>query len=99
MFVYFIFIKHTAFDCESVLPLSSGNFNASLSYNDQCYVFFRERLEWRHAREKCKQLNGSFDLLSILNEEENSFVIEYMKLMSEKRAWTGLNDIDEEKTF
>ena len=87
--VYLTFlIKRPAFDCDSVLSPSSDNLNASLTYNGQCYVFYRERLDWLHAREKCKQLNGSFDLLSILNEEENSFVIEYMKLMSEKRAWT-----------
>ena len=98
--VYLTFlIKHLAFDCDSVLPPSSGNLNASLTYNGQCYVFFRERLDWLHARDKCKQLNGSFDLLSILGEEEMSFVTEYMKLISAKRTWTGLNDIDEEMTF
>jgi len=56
-------------------------------------------LDWLHARDKCKQLNGSFDLISILSEDEMSFVLDSLKLIRVKRIWTGLNDIDEENQF
>ena len=94
-----VFFKHIAFDCESVRASSSGNSDALLSFNGQCYIFFRKRLDWLHARDTCKQLNGSFDLLSVLSEDEMSFTIDYMKLIKAKRAWIGLNDIDKENEF
>uniref|UniRef100_K7FSL5 Mannose receptor C-type 1 n=1 Tax=Pelodiscus sinensis TaxID=13735 RepID=K7FSL5_PELSI len=71
-----------------------------LLFNNKCFKMFgsseKEMLMWHAARTACIQLKGN--LASILNEEEQAFLITHFNDVSAD-AWIGLNDINSEYTF
>ncbi|XP_075778589.1 macrophage mannose receptor 1-like isoform X1 [Pelodiscus sinensis] len=71
-----------------------------LLFNNKCFKKFgsseKEMLTWHAARTACIQLKGN--LASILNEEEQAFLITYFNDISAD-AWIGLNNINSEYTF
>ena len=55
-------------------------------------MFANKSTRWSSARNKCKELNGRFDLVSILSNNENDFVTTAIKTLGLKREWIGLTD-------
>ncbi|XP_065132571.1 macrophage mannose receptor 1b [Paramisgurnus dabryanus] len=61
-----------------------------IPYSGHCYLLHRNKKTWLEARDTCQQERG--DLLSILNTEEQSFVITQLGYRKTDELWIGFND-------
>jgi hypothetical protein len=66
-------------------------------FNGNCYWLNTNDLDWQDARTACQNHGAGFDLVSIDDAAENTFVRN--TYVTGDPAWTGLNDIATENTF
>ena len=59
----------------------------------------KDKETWYTAKEKCKGMNEGYDLVSIMSEDENNFIIESMKFLELGNAWIGLSYNNHEGNF
>ncbi|XP_035375925.1 macrophage mannose receptor 1-like [Electrophorus electricus] len=62
-----------------------------IPYSGHCYFLNRTKRTWLEARDACRREGG--DLLSILNSEEQSFVISQLGYLQTDELWIGFNDL------
>ncbi|XP_056598468.1 macrophage mannose receptor 1b isoform X2 [Triplophysa dalaica] len=61
-----------------------------IPYSGHCYLLHRNKKTWLEARGACLREEG--DLLSVLNTEEQSFVITQLGYLKTDELWIGFND-------
>ncbi|XP_076840882.1 macrophage mannose receptor 1-like isoform X2 [Brachyhypopomus gauderio] len=62
-----------------------------IPYSGHCYFLNRIKRTWLDARDACRREGG--DLLSILNTEEQSFIISQLGYLKTDELWIGFNDL------
>ena len=78
---------------ESTTTQSEGCPDNFIARNDRCYGSPADVNTWKEARTYCKEIDDSYDLVSIANEEENDFLIEKVILNSKHNDfWIGLKE-------
>ncbi|XP_037077113.1 C-type mannose receptor 2-like [Pollicipes pollicipes] len=65
-------------------------------WDRRCYRAVTSRVSWTEARQRCRKMAPTADLVSIINERENNFVFDLLK---EYPFWIGLNDREREGQF
>jgi hypothetical protein len=65
-------------------------------FNDHCYRYFTEKMNWADARADCQARGG--ELASIANEAENSFIHGIVD-PGETAPWIGFNDHASENSW
>ncbi|CAH1244762.1 VCAN [Branchiostoma lanceolatum] len=67
-------------------------------YNNHCYKFFRDQLNWSEANKKCKELGAN--LASVTSAEENNFIagliVNAPKRVTRHLVWFGLRLVDKQ---
>ncbi|KAL5011088.1 hypothetical protein ScPMuIL_013393 [Solemya velum] len=67
-----------------------GMFWEDMPNSPYCYQFNEEQLDWSDARSTCISNGG--DLVSIVNNQEQAYLIGHLQTMSSLAVWTGAND-------
>uniref|UniRef100_A0A2C9KE90 Macrophage mannose receptor 1-like n=1 Tax=Biomphalaria glabrata TaxID=6526 RepID=A0A2C9KE90_BIOGL len=65
-------------------------------FNGSCYYLSsHDPMTWYQARQKCLSSGG--DLVSILSEDENNFLITWLSRTGGSQVWIGFNQLDQEE--
>ena len=64
-----------------------------VQFQRKCYMVSADEKTWSEARTACKGLDGEYELVSVDNNDQATFIKQHVN------HWIGLNDRDKEGTY